>query len=298
MNESAKHDTETPGTVLIADDSAENLQALAACLRDNFQIKVAMGGCQCLELAQRFAPDVILLDVEMPDMNGFEVCQQLKSNHVTQDIAIIFVTGRTHQRSEEQGLELGAVDYLFKPIRPAIVRARVQTHITLKRQRDHLAHLAMHDQLTGLYNRHYLMNHIDYRLARSRRHGYELAVLLLDIDHFKTINDDLGHQQGDRVLAGLGQFLVSFFRIEDLVARIGGEEFFVLLDPCPSDQVIAKAQQLRIAVSEFNPDRVPITVSIGATHIHAEDSLNSVLKRADLALYDAKQNGRNQVCQR
>jgi diguanylate cyclase (GGDEF)-like protein len=289
---------DTPGTVLIVDDSAENVQALAACLRDDYQIKVAMGGRQCLELARRFLPDVILLDVEMPDMNGFEVCQQLKSSHATQDIAVIFVTGRTQQHSEEQGLELGAVDYLMKPIRPAIVRARVQTHITLKRQRDHLAHLAMHDQLTGLYNRHYLMNHIDNRFSRSRRHGYELAAMLIDIDHFKAINDDLGHQQGDRVLAGLGHFLLSFFRVEDLVARIGGEEFFILLDPCPADQAMAKAQQLRIAVSEFKPDRVPITVSIGITQVSAEDSLNSVLKRADLALYDAKENGRNQVCQR
>ncbi|ASP39551.1 diguanylate cyclase response regulator [Bacterioplanes sanyensis] len=283
-------------TVLLADDSPENIQALAACLHEQFQLKVANNGEQCLELARRFHPDLILLDIEMPGMNGFDVCQQLKDTDATADIPIIFVSGHTSLASEERGLELGAVDYIFKPIRPAIVKARVNTHITLKRQRDRLAQLAMRDQLTGLYNRHYLMEHIGQRLSRCHRHGYQMAALMIDIDHFKRINDELGHQQGDDVLTSLGTFLCSYFRTEDLVARLGGEEFLVVLDPCPDGHMMDKAQQLLHAVEQLNPAGTPITISIGATSVKKDDSLGSLLKRADDALYQAKQQGRNRVC--
>lgn len=283
-------------TILLVDDSAENIQTLAACLRNEYQLKVANNGSQCLELASRFQPDLILLDIEMPDMNGFDVCQQLKSNEHTKTIPVIFVSGHTSQESEERGLETGAVDYIFKPVRPAIVKARVRTHVTLKQQHDRLIDLAMRDQLTGLFNRHYLMEHIYQRLSRSQRHGYDMAALMLDIDHFKRINDDLGHQIGDQVLKELGHFLQDFFRTEDMVARLGGEEFLVILDPCPAKQIMAKAEQLRLAIAELEPANVKVTVSIGATAIADEDTLKTMLNRADHALYQAKDQGRNQVC--
>ncbi len=283
--------------ILIVDDVPANIQTLADVLKDKYRIKVATDGYRCLELArQEPQPDLILLDIEMPGISGFEVCKQLKKDTLTQDIPVIFVTANDQEEDEEKGLHIGAVDYITKPIRPVIVAARVDTHITLKIQRDLLTRMATHDQLTGLYNRHFLMETASKKIAYAQRHHSSISLLILDIDHFKKTNDNYGHPFGDRVLQEIGALLKKFSRMEDIVTRFGGEEFVILFDACPLQNALDKAEQLREQIAQLKPDGHKITVSIGLTEITSEqDSLEQMIKRADQALYQAKKQGRNRV---
>jgi len=283
--------------VLIVDDSPTNLKILASCIKNLYQLKVAINGEQCIEIAKQHPqPDLILLDVVMPKMNGYEVCEKLKSMPETASIPVIFVTGLQGEKDEEKGLSLGAVDYITKPVRPAIVVARVKTHLTMKLQQDKLNKMAFHDQLTGLYNRHYLMDVAHKKVARAQRHNYTLWVLMIDIDHFKVINDNHGHAVGDLVLKAVAKALVLDNRDEDLAARFGGEEFVVVFDPCEDDDAYNKAVRILDAIEALNPDGIHVTVSIGMTKITKQDNnFENLLKRADDALYKAKENGRNRV---
>ena len=282
--------------VLIVDDVPANIQILAACLKDKYSIKVASDGLRCLELvANTPAPDLILLDIEMPGMNGYEVCQELKNNSTTQDIPVIFVTANDQEEDEERGLQLGAVDYITKPIRPSIVAARVQTHITLKQQRDQLMSMATHDQLTGLYNRHYLFHAAQKKIARSIRHNIPMSLAMIDIDFFKLINDQYGHPMGDAVLQAVAKILDEQSREEDIVVRFGGEEFIVLFDHSDLNNAQKKAEKLRKLVEDLKPQDLLVTMSFGITTLNENDDLDAMIKRADEALYQAKEAGRNRV---
>lgn len=283
--------------VLIIDDSPTNLQVLAACIKDDHRVKVATSGELCLQIAQaKPQPDLILLDVEMPGMSGYEVCKHLKASPKTADIPIIFVTGLQGDKDEEKGLALGAVDYITKPIRPAIVIARVKTHVTLKLQRDKLNKMAFFDQLTGLYNRHFLIDMATKKVARALRHQYDLWVLMIDIDHFKQVNDTYGHPMGDAILKQVAEVLALENRSEDIAARFGGEEFVVIFDPCNRENALLKAERLLNKINHLNPHNITVTVSIGMAKLLDEDAnFECLLKRADEALYRAKENGRNRI---
>ncbi len=281
-------------TVLIVDDSPSNIRVMAAVLQERYRVKTATSGQQCLDMALRHKPDLILLDIEMPGISGYETCRELKDMSETRDIPVIFVTGRDNIEDEQLGLRIGAVDYITKPIRPVILSARVDTHVTLKRQQDRLLQLAMHDQLTGLYNRHYMLEMVDQRIARARRHNTPLTTLIIDLDHFKKINDTHGHIAGDQILEQVSELLQRQCRTEDTVARFGGEEFIVLMEPCSLNQTHYKAEVMRHQISELMPSSIPVTVSIGAAELSDHDeNFNDLLKRADDALYRAKENGRN-----
>ena len=281
-------------TVLIVDDAPSNIRVMAAVLQEQHRVKTSMSGQQCIEMAIKYKPDLILLDIEMPGLSGYQVCEELKSMDETHDIPIIFVTGRVNIEDEEMGLRIGAVDYITKPIRPVILSARVDTHVTLKRQQDRLIKMAMHDQLTGLFNRHYMLEIVGQKLARARRHKTPLTVMLIDIDHFKQINDTHGHIVGDQILEHVGQFLFEQCRVEDTVARFGGEEFVVLMEPCGLNQAHYKAELMRDELSRLTPLDIDLTVSIGIAELNDDDNdFSALLKRADDALYKAKESGRN-----
>ncbi|MEC8523109.1 MAG: diguanylate cyclase [Pseudomonadota bacterium] len=283
-------------TVLIVDDSPSNIRVMAAVLQERYRVKTATSGQQCLDMALRHKPDLILLDIEMPGISGYETCRELKDMSETRDIPVIFVTGRDNIEDEEMGLRIGAVDYITKPIRPVILSARVDTHVTLKRQQDRLLQLAMHDQLTGLYNRHYMLEMVDQRLSRARRHNTPLSLLIVDLDHFKKINDTHGHIVGDQILEQVSALLNQQCRTEDTVTRFGGEEFLILMEPCSLNQAHYKAEVMRHQISELMPSGIEVTVSIGAAEFSDSDTnFNDMLKRADDALYRAKANGRNQT---
>ncbi len=282
--------------VLIVDDSPTNIKIVAECLKEHYRLKVASSGEQCLLLAKKKPqPDVILLDIEMPGMNGYETCEALKKDQVTENIPVVFVTGRQSDKDEEKGLSLGAVDYITKPIHPAIVLARTKTQIIIKQQRDALQKMALHDQLTGLYNRHYLLDIADKKLANCARHNYDISVLMIDIDHFKKINDAHGHSMGDEVIKHVATILNSQSRTEDVVARFGGEEFVIILDHCNIDDALIKADKIRLAVAETAPNNIAVTISIGVANLDNKQNFDSLLKSSDIALYAAKNNGRNRI---
>lgn len=283
--------------VLIVDDVPTNVQALALLLKEEYVIKVATGGARALELAsQDPIPDLILLDVQMPEMNGYDVLKLLKQESTTADIPIIFVTGKDAVEDEEYGLELGAVDYIAKPIRPSIVKARVKTHITLKRQHDQLVGMATHDQLTGLYNRHFLNDILGKKVSEAKRHGYALSVVIVDIDHFKNVNDTFGHLTGDMMLKAVAKVLEGNARKEDVAARFGGEEFVIVLDSCTSHDALVKAEKLRSQIEALHPESVSVTASFGVAQLESDVlRYEDLLKNADTALYIAKEEGRNRV---
>jgi len=284
-------------TILIVDDAPTNIQILAAVLKNDYKVKVATSGQQCLDIANTDNNiDLILLDIQMPEMDGYETCRQLKNTKSTSDIAVIFVTALDGVNDEKAGLQIGAVDYITKPVNPIIVSARVKTHITIKQQRDELTRMATHDQLTGLYNRHYLLDVTYQKIARAKRHKDNLSLLMIDIDHFKLVNDTHGHQKGDLVLKEIAQLLNEISRGEDVVARFGGEEFIILLEHCDIQCALDKAENIRSHVEKLNPDGINVTISIGLSELNlANESFNELLKQADDALYKAKTNGRNCV---
>lgn len=286
-------------TILLVDDTRTNIELLAGCLQKTYNLKVAMNGKRCLELAESEpVPDLILLDVIMPDMDGYDVCRQLKDNSLTKDIPIMFVTGKDSDEDEELGLQLGAVDYITKPIRPAIVTARVGTQVILKQQSDTLRSMALHDQLTSLFNRHYLIEAANSKVARIKRHGGTLSLMMIDIDYFKLVNDKFGHQAGDTVLRAVASVLSSGSRKEDVVARFGGEEFVVLLDDCSILDAEEKAELLRSSIEQLLPEGISVTASFGIAELDPDgETFEHLLARADQAVYLAKEQGRNCVVQ-
>ncbi|ABL98277.1 diguanylate cyclase [Shewanella amazonensis] len=289
-----------PYTVLVVDDVKTNLMIMGQSLKGLYQILEASSGAQCLKLARSEPqPDLILLDVVMPDLDGYEVCRALKSDPATAEIPIIFVTGKDSDEDEQYGLELGAVDYITKPIRPAIVRARVCAHIQLKQQRDRLQSMAMHDQLTGLYNRHFLIECASQRLARVARHRNPMTLVLMDVDHFKRVNDNYGHHVGDKVLIEVARLLSTNMRREDVVARLGGEEFVMLMD-CSLDNAAAKVEHLRHLLEALEPDGIKVTGSFGLVEASPYNAdFSHLLVLADDGVYRAKTQGRNcVVCHR
>ena len=283
--------------VLLVDDVAANIQLVANFLNDQYRIKVATEGKKCLQLAvTEPIPDLILLDIEMPEMDGYEVCRTLKQNTETSSIPIIFVTAKDDDSEEELGLELGAVDYITKPLRPAIVRARVNAHITLKQQRDQLEKMALIDQLTVLYNRHYLIETAPLKISNAIRHETPLCMVMIDIDHFKTVNDRYGHNMGDKVLKAVAGVIKENTRQGDISARLGGEEFLLLLDHCDIEAATTKVEFIRKTIEELKPEGITVTASFGVTKLIDEtDDFDSFYKRADKAVYLAKDNGRNRI---
>ena len=283
--------------ILIVDDVVSNIEILAAILKDDYQIKVAQSGEKALEIALKIPiPDLILLDIEMPDMDGFEVLKQLKHNRLTRHIPVIFVTSYNGTQEEEKGLLKGAVDYITKPIRPVIVKARVQTHLTIKNQRDALVYSSSHDDLTGLYNRRHLNEEGGRKFSRAQRMQDKLSVIMLDIDHFKAINDTYGHLVGDDILVAVSRLFGKFKRNEDFVTRYGGEEFVILLDNCSLADAKEKAENLRLRIEMLHPDGIAVSASFGVAEFRKKHhSFDDLLKDADTALYEAKNSGRNQV---
>jgi diguanylate cyclase (GGDEF)-like protein len=283
--------------ILIVDDTPLNIQMLADMLKDDYQIMVATSGRRCIELASGDRkPVLILLDIEMPDMNGYEVIKELKSISGVDSIPVIFVTALTTDGDEQLGLELGAVDYITKPLKAPIVRARVNTHMTIVRQRNLLIEQSIKDGLTGLFNRTYIIKRASDMLGQAERHQYEISVLILDVDHFKSVNDTHGHQTGDVVLVAIAKAFQASVRAEDVVGRYGGEEFIILLGHCDLASGVNKAQAVRETIEQLKPAGLDITVSVGISSLNGEKkNLDQLIAEADSALYQAKHEGRNRV---
>ncbi len=296
----------TPGVLLIAEDEPNNIRILMGLFEDDFEVIIAMDGLQALGRAQSARPDLILLDVMMPGMDGYEVCRHLKADPDTADIPVIFLTGLGDERAETEGLNAGAVDYVTKPIKPLIVRKRVSNHIAFKKARDRLALLAVTDGMTGLANRRRFDEVLDIECRRLRRKtSGSLSVILLDVDHFKKYNDTYGHVAGDACLRAVADVVqVSACRATDLAARYGGEEFACVLPETLRAGAADLAERVRIGVAGLNiPHEASatagfVTVSIGVATVTSECDqmdIDTVVGTADTSLYLAKAGGRNRV---
>ena len=290
--------------LLIVDDQAINVQVLHSAFADDFQVFMATSGAKALEACAKQMPDLVLLDVMMPVMDGYEVCRRLKADVLTADIPVIFVTAHTDEDSEAHGLDAGAVDFISKPINVKIVRARVRTHITLKKQSDLLRSMAFVDGLTGARNRRYFDEQLAIEVARAQRNKQTLSVILMDVDYFKRFNDHYGHQAGDDCLRQLARaFQGGLKRPADLVARYGGEEFVCLLPDTNAQGAMIVAEALRLAVMACeiphaeSTAHAHVTVSLGIATLLPEHPIPAaeLLKQADQNLYLAKEQGRNRT---
>jgi len=216
--------------LLVVDDQPINIQALYRIFAPDHRVLMATSGAKALALCREDPPDLVLLDVEMPELDGYEVCARLKADEATRNIPVIFVTSHTDADEETKGLELGATDFIAKPVNPAVVRARVKTHLTLKAQSDLLRQMVFLDGLTGVANRRCFDERLDVEWRRAARSASPLALLMLDVDHFKRFNDCYGHQMGDECLRQVAAAIKgSLVRPGDVVARYGGEEFACIL---------------------------------------------------------------------
>ncbi len=293
------------GKILIIDDEPIICSMLTAILDAEYSVSCADNILEGLRIIRDEAPDLILLDINMPIFDGYELCQLLKADPATKQIPIIFITARTSQEDETKGLHSGASDYITKPINPNIVLARVKIQIEVKQQRDYLQKISTIDALTGVANRRWFDEILEREWRRCQRDQKPLSLLLFDIDFFKAYNDHYGHPAGDRCLAKVASLLQNVpHRGGDVLARIGGEEFAAILPDTPFEFLHFMGEKFRLAVEEAAIPHAEavgtktLTISVGgATIIPAPESkITELIKKADDLLYAAKEKGRNQVC--
>ncbi len=291
--------------ILITDDIPANITVLGEVLREEYEIIIATNGEKALEIAaSEDSPDLILLDIMMPGMDGYEVCRRLKEDEKTIGIPVIFITAKNEIDDETRGLDLGAVDYITKPFQIPIVKARVRTHLELKRKNDILENIAALDGLTGIPNRRQFDETVQREWLRCLRQGVPLSLIMMDIDFFKKYNDAYGHTAGDECLRRVALALKSSVRrAADLMARYGGEEFAAILPDTHSEGAAFVAERIRSSVEsegiphEYSEVADHVTLSVGAaTKIPQMGSTASeIIEAADKMLYEAKDGGRNSV---
>ena len=290
--------------ILVVDDEVSNIEILSAALEDDYDICFATSAEEVYDLLRNVMPDLVLLDVLMPGTNGYEVCKHIKADSLLADIPIIFTTALGHEGAELEGLSLGAIDYIAKPISPAIVQARVRNHLELKRMRDQLATLAVTDALTGLGNRRQLEQSLARETARLSVGGGNLSVSILDIDFFKRFNDLYGHMIGDRCIVQVAATLHrAARRAADVTVRYGGEEFACVLPDIGYQGAMEIAETISMRVSALGiphdaSDTAPfVTVSLGVATASCTMDIppGAWINAADRQLYLAKNAGRNRV---
>ena len=290
--------------ILIIDDNPIVIRVLMSLVEGQATVYFAKHGEDGIKMAKKIQPAVILLDLEMPGMNGLDVCRALKLDPDTHDSAILIVTSHHDENTEIAALEAGAVDFIAKPVNGPVVKARVLTHLTLQRQSSMLRHLAHQDGLTGLYNRRYFDSALETECRRHRRQNLDLGLAFIDIDHFKRYNDHYGHIMGDDTLKAVAQALSGAARRPgEVVARYGGEEFAIIVPDATLEQMVTLGQRLCQRVQELaiahahSPTSGVVTISVGLmSRVPADHNEPSqMLIAADTALYKAKSNGRNRA---
>jgi diguanylate cyclase (GGDEF)-like protein len=288
--------------ILVIDDEKSNLMVLNGILSPDYTVFTAKSGKEGLNRAMADQPDLILLDIIMPEMNGFEVLKALKGSEETRRIPVIIITGLDNEDDEERGFSLGAVDYIGKPFKNAIVKARVKTHMQIVRQIRTIERIGLVDGLTDIPNRRCFDDRLALEWRRALREGRPLSFLMTDLDKFKSYNDTYGHPQGDALLRTVAKILsAAAKRPADLAARLGGEEFGLLLPETGAEAAREIAERIRASVEAA---RVPAgniltqtTMSIGFVSLVPAEQMTpeAFVAAADKNLYTAKESGRNQV---
>ncbi|WP_440093560.1 diguanylate cyclase [Pseudomonas syringae] len=288
--------------ILVVDDQPLNIRLIHEVFKSDYDVIMATDGLQAIQKCETQNPDLVLLDVMMPGISGHEVCRKLKASNQTRDIPVIFLTAQDEESEEALGFDLGAVDFIVKPIRSSLIRARVKSHLTLKLQSDLFKSIAMTDGLTGIANRRQFDERLQRDWLQCVRSSEHLSVLIVDVDHFKLYNDHYGHQQGDLCLQQVARAIKAVMkRPYDLAARYGGEEFACLLPGTQIEGAVNVATQVLEKVRELNLEHARsdisqhITVSIGvATQLaRVGESVSALVRAADEKLYASKRQGRD-----
>jgi diguanylate cyclase (GGDEF)-like protein len=290
-------------SVLLVDDEPTNIHLLRAILEDSYDLFFATTGVDALRVAAAERPDLVLLDVVMPEMDGYEVCRRLQADRELGAVPVIFVTGMRRESDEATGLQLGALDYITKPFHPGIVQLRIRNQIALKRQRDRLARLSEMDGLTELCNRRTLDESLDREWRRGLRSRRPLSLIMIDIDYFKSYNDHCGHPGGDECLRAVAGALQSRLqRAGDTLGRFGGDEFLAILPDTEGAGAWALGDAMCAAVAALripHPDRagggVTVSVGVATARTYRRQNRTDLQNAVDEALYRAKHAGRNRV---
>lgn len=299
----------SPAKILIVDDISQNLQVLAGHLDEwNYKISMAKSGEGAIKAVENDPPDLILLDISMPEMSGFEVCTYIKSNPDTADIPIIFVTARTDIDDLLTGFKRGAVDYITKPFNKLELDVRIKTHLKihfleqeLKEKNRELELATITDPLTGIMNRRGMIQRMEQEYSRLKRQNGSAVMAICDIDNFKQINDTYGHDCGDFILTATCDAITRCIRQEDLFCRWGGEEFLLFFTDCQTiDEGLHICEKIRQSVYAHTCDCLDIkltnSISTGFTLVNSTGNIDEDVKKADTALYRAKNEGKNRVC--
>lgn len=326
-------DPEAPASLLIVDDEPINIQVAASYLKTpDLKVSFATSAAEALQRLEVIPVDMLLLDVMMPDMDGLELCRQVKARPEFKDIPVLFLTAKTDKQTLLDAFQAGAADYIAKPFFAAELQARVRAHLKLRelqkrleanmnelnlqilkalkteeellesrqaltRANQILAERSQKDALTGLCNRRRATELMEYEDARNLRQNRPLGLLLLDLDHFKLVNDNHGHETGDRVLIEAAKLLTALLRQQDTPARWGGEEFIALLPETDLEGTRRVAEKVRRAFEQapWGLGGAPVTVSIGYCTKNKGETWKEVLARADRYLYSSKNEGRNRI---
>ena len=289
--------------LLIVDDDPNNVRLLASIFDQDYDILFALSGLEAIDISLLERPDLIILDVMMPDLDGYTVCKTIKNHPHTKDIPIVFLTAHCDAEEEIRGLEMGAADFISKPFYPKIVKIRVSNQIELKYAREKLTKLAITDGLTGIANRRYFDDQLAHEWTRARRLNQTLAIAMIDVDWFKKYNDHYGHQGGDDCLRQVANVLSNVAkRDSDFVARYGGEEFAIILPMTQAENALELSKNICLALSNLElphalSDFGHVTLSVGvAVGCPKQNTTpHNLLVNADKALYTAKEKGRNRA---
>ena len=306
--------------ILIVDDYPANIKVLGELLRGKYELLVATNGLKAIAIAKEKMPDLILMDVMMPEMDGFSAASVIRKDELTDDIPIIFITAKGETEDVVKGFDAGGQDYITKPFNPQELLARVNTHLELKQSKQtikdysgklenanrklkesnaKLEFMASHDQLTGLPNRRYMRNRIKDEQVRSERSGKPFALVMGDIDDFKHVNDTYGHEAGDGVLKHISQIFMSSLRKQDSVSRWGGEEFLLLLPETDINGAVTASEKIRSRLEvesyEYNGGLIHLTITLGVFCYEDSQGIDGTIKRADEALYKGKKGTKNCV---
>lgn len=288
--------------ILIVDDNKFNIKLLEQILQDeNYEVHKLYSGTDVLEISKSINPDAILLDVMMPGIDGFEVCELLKEVPETKDIPVIMVTAKTDGEDLKKAFRLGAFDYIKKPLDELEVVARLSSALMYREHQKKLETLAMKDGLTGLYNHRLILELFEKEYNKAQRNNESIAFIMLDIDYFKNVNDTYGHRMGDVVIRKVADILEENTRSSDIIGRYGGEEFCIILPDIACEEVVLVCERIRKAIekSEFkiNDDTINVTISIGICFKYPtqDSSSEDMLIQADKTLYRAKNGGRNRI---
>lgn len=307
--------------VLIVDDSPENLKYISNIVNGMlFDYAMATNGFQLFEFLESEKPDLILLDVSMPEMDGYTICEELKRRAESRDIPVVFITGKTEIEELVKGFTVGGIDYITKPFNSIILKVKIRTYIELKQSRDelkehiiklqdinvklhhekeHSEFLANRDPLTGTFNRRYIVDRLKEEQGRFIRNKRGFAVAIIDIDDFTHVNDTYGHAAGDRVLKAFTKLLYEHIRTQDSFARWGGEEFFLLLPETDLEGAMVLMEKLREIVEnqefQFNENIIKITFTCGVSEATFNGTIDNCIVSADKSLYRGKYNGKNQI---